>query len=106
MSWQPELDELARREALAVVLPLLRADFALCETYTYTPDLPLSASISAFGGRDDKTVSLQELNAWQTHTRGVFMRQMFAGNHFFLHSEEEQVQAVILQIVQWIFQQL
>jgi medium-chain acyl-[acyl-carrier-protein] hydrolase len=96
---------LENTEVLDVLLPLFRADFALCETYTYLPKPPLKASISIFGGKDDTTVSLQEVSAWQEQTQGVCMRHHFAGQHFFLHTEEEQILAVVEQTLQWILQQ-
>ncbi|HTK07071.1 MAG TPA: alpha/beta fold hydrolase [Ktedonobacteraceae bacterium] len=97
---------LENEEVMAVVQPLLRADFTLCETYQYVPGPPLTASISAFGGRGDKSVNAQELNAWRAHTNGIFMCHMFAGNHFFLHAQEAALLTVITQTLQWILLQL
>ena len=97
---------LENEEVMSVIQPLLRADFALCETYTYASGTPLAASITAFGGRGDKSVNAQELNAWRAHTDGLFMCHMFTGNHFFLHEEEDALLTVVTQTVQWILQQL
>jgi len=44
-------------ELMALLQPLLRADFAVCDTYTYVPDDLLTCPISAFGGLQDPLVS-------------------------------------------------
>src|SRR5208337_356763 len=48
---------LEHEELMEIVLPLLRADFALYETYVYSPEAPLSCPISTFGGLQDRKVS-------------------------------------------------
>jgi medium-chain acyl-[acyl-carrier-protein] hydrolase len=53
-----------------LLLPLLRADFALCETYRYMPDLPLRCPLTVFGGLGDKDVSRESLNAWRKEVSG------------------------------------
>src|SRR5262245_34574163 len=40
-------------ELMQLLLPVLRADFAVCETYTYTEEPPLECPISVFGGLQD-----------------------------------------------------
>jgi medium-chain acyl-[acyl-carrier-protein] hydrolase len=64
----------------------LRADFAVVETYAYTPEQPLDCPITAFGGLDDREVSSNELEAWREQTKASFVLKMFPGDHFFLDS--------------------
>jgi medium-chain acyl-[acyl-carrier-protein] hydrolase len=73
-------------ELWELMLPLLRADFTLAETYTYTPDEPLTCPISAFGGMGDHEVDWEDIAAWSEQTRGSFTLRMLTGDHFFLHS--------------------
>ena len=56
---------LENAELIALVLPALRADLALCETYTYGNSAPLGCPISAFGGLADSEVRYDDLRAWQ-----------------------------------------
>lgn len=77
------------REMLDLVLPALRADLALDETYTYTPEPPLDCPILALGGREDPEVSFSDLAQWQTHTRSRFSLKTFPGGHFFLQTSPE-----------------
>jgi medium-chain acyl-[acyl-carrier-protein] hydrolase len=73
---QPELMEL-----LGVIL---RADFAVCDTYSYVPDAPLNCPLSVFGGLQDPEVGADQLDAWRAQTIAPFSRHMFPGGHFFL----------------------
>ena len=76
-------------ELMQLLLPLLRADFAVSETYIYSPETPLNCSISAFGGLQDKEVSYQDLEKWQDQTYRSFTLRKLPGNHFFVHSARE-----------------
>ena len=71
-------------EMMAVIMPMLRADFTLCETYSYVDDVPLTCSISAFGGLKDREVEYDEIAGWRQMTTGSFSLQMIPGDHFFL----------------------
>ena len=70
-----------------LMVPTLRADFAVCENYAYTEQPPLECPIMAIGGLDDARVIQSELDAWSEHTVRPFTRQIVPGSHFFLHSE-------------------
>jgi len=72
-------------ELREVFLPVLRADFALCETYGYHPDEPLHCPVTVLGGLNDKTVSRADLEAWKIYTTGPFRVRMFPGDHFYIH---------------------
>jgi medium-chain acyl-[acyl-carrier-protein] hydrolase len=73
-------------ELRRLIEPTLRADFAIDETYVYTPDEPLACPISAFGGLVDTDVSGEMLAAWRRHTHDSFALRMLPGDHFFIHS--------------------
>ena len=82
---------LHNEELLHVLLPLLRADFALCETYSYTHEKPLTCPLSAFSGLQDADVSREDIQAWHEQTRGPFKMRFFRGDHFFLHKEQRNL---------------
>ena len=75
-------------ELMQLLMPALRADFELVQTYAYSPGLPLNCPIIAFGGLEDRDVSRTSLEAWRYHTASLFSLQMFKGNHFFLHTSQ------------------
>ena len=82
-------------ELLAYVLPTLRADFAICETYAYRSEPQLECPISAFGGATDTEVSIDDLTAWGTHTNGAFRVELFPGDHFFLNTQRPRLLAAL-----------
>lgn len=84
-------------ELMQLLLPILRADFAVLETYTYTNEPPLEFPITAFGGLQDKKVSAQDLVAWGEQTTSSFELEMFSGDHFFLHSAQSILLHTIAQ---------
>ena len=75
-------------ELMELLLPLLRSDIGIYETYVYDHEAPLDCPIFAFGGLEDKEVSREELAAWHDQTRSRFNIQMFPGDHFFLNGKE------------------
>ncbi|MEK2479514.1 thioesterase II family protein [Streptomyces noursei] len=81
-------DVFADPELLDIFLPILRADFTVCETYTYQPGRLLPCPLSAWGGIDDDTVDSTELEGWRNHTSGKFNSQFFPGGHFYLRGAE------------------
>jgi medium-chain acyl-[acyl-carrier-protein] hydrolase len=82
-------------ELMKLMIPLLRADFEVCQTYEYSSKNPLRCSITAFGGLQDEEVTPQLLDGWRNHTNSSFLLRMLPGDHFFLHSSE----SILLQII-------
>jgi medium-chain acyl-[acyl-carrier-protein] hydrolase len=94
---------LQNADVMEIALPLLRADFALVETYQYTAGDPLLCPISAFGGLNDEKVSRDKLDAWREQTRASFGLRMFPGNHFFFNrSQAELLQTVSYELMSFL----
>jgi medium-chain acyl-[acyl-carrier-protein] hydrolase len=88
-------DVLEDRDIMAVLAPVLRADFALEETYTYHPGQPLEVPMTIFGAVADHDVDRHELDAWQVHSRQCCGVQLFHGDHFyFRHDPGPVVEAI------------
>jgi 4'-phosphopantetheinyl transferase len=79
---------LDNEELAELLLPTLRADFALCETYTYAAGPPLTCPVCALGGLGDEAVDPQDLGAWRELTTGAFRLRMLPGDHFFLQTAQ------------------
>jgi medium-chain acyl-[acyl-carrier-protein] hydrolase len=106
---EPELVEDLRRlkgtpaevlghpELLQLMLPLLRADFAITQTYRYAEDAPLSCPLTIFGGLEDDEATRENLSPWREHTTGAFSLHMLPGDHFFLHTSQDLLFEVIGQ---------
>lgn len=85
-------DEILRSdELMKIVLPALRADFTIAETYRCADGPPLECPITAFGGDRDDSVAFYELAAWRSRTSGAFEMRMFPGGHFFVDSARASV---------------
>ena len=83
--------ELKHPEAMKLLLPIVRADFQLVETYEYHPDEPLNFPISAFGALDDLRVNRERIDAWVIHTQAKFESHFFSGGHFFINETKEDI---------------
>jgi medium-chain acyl-[acyl-carrier-protein] hydrolase len=79
---------LNHKELMDIVLPSLRADFALYESYRYSSGPPLNCPISTYGGLSDKKVNHSDLEAWRDQTAVSFSIRMFPGDHFFLKTTQ------------------
>lgn len=79
---------LEHEELLQLMLPILRADFQLIETYNYRDEPPLQCPISVYGGLEDTEVEQEHLSAWCEQTVATCSLKMFEGDHFFLHTAQ------------------
>jgi medium-chain acyl-[acyl-carrier-protein] hydrolase len=84
-------------ELLQLVLPAVRADLTVCETYACATARPLPCPITAFGGLDDPRAPREDIEAWLAQTSGPFELHMIPGDHFFLHTAQEQMLSIIGQ---------
>lgn len=75
---------LEHRELMEMMLPVIRADFEVLETWDYKAGVPIHIPVSVFGGLADSGVPLENLDAWASCTTARFKRHMFPGDHFFL----------------------
>ncbi|GBF80596.1 type I polyketide synthase [Aphanothece sacrum] len=91
------VETLNRPEFNQQFLPILRADFAIIETYLYSSGDPLNFPIYAFGGVDDAKVSQKHIESWIQQTSQDFKMQMFSGGHFFFHKEQSEMLQIVSQ---------
>lgn len=76
-------------ELRALLLPALRSDFRVLEGYEYASEPPFEFPIQAWGGAHDPLVPAADLQPWAAHTRAAYRVRVFAGRHFYLHSERD-----------------
>lgn len=74
-------------ELRQLLVPIIRADFTVCETYVYQPEAPFDFPMAAYGGLADSYVPRTALEAWQEHTSAEFSLRMFPGDHFYLNTQ-------------------
>ena len=78
---------LEQPELVSMLLPTLRADLTMCETYEYRVEPPLDCRISVYGGESDRKIRLEHLTPWEVHTAREFQVRIFPGSHFFFVKE-------------------
>jgi medium-chain acyl-[acyl-carrier-protein] hydrolase len=83
-------DVLSNPELMEMLLPVLHADFAVCQTYEYYAEPPLACPIVAFGGEQDGECSVAHLELWREQTSWDFRMKTFPGGHFYLLSSETE----------------
>jgi surfactin synthase thioesterase subunit len=81
----PEI--VADPEMRAEIVPVLRADFMMCETYRYEPGERLRLPLAVFGGLQDRAVPRSALEGWREQGSGRFALTLLPGDHFYLREE-------------------
>lgn len=84
-------------ELMQLMMPLLRADFALTQTYVYREGPKLNCPFTVFGGREDEEVRGEKISAWCELTSGGCSLKVLDGGHFFIHTAEEQLLQALKQ---------
>jgi len=73
------------QDLVDLLLPTIRADFALAETFSVRADDSLPVPITAFAGRRDLSAGPDEVRSWRRHTTAEFSLHTMPGGHFFIH---------------------
>ena len=66
-----------------LLLPALRADFQVSDTYRYSPGPLLGCPIDALAGADDSEAPASGMTGWARETTGRFRLHALPGDHFF-----------------------
>jgi medium-chain acyl-[acyl-carrier-protein] hydrolase len=91
---------LSNLELMRLMLPTIRADFAICERAVHRPEPPLACPITVFGGMHDPEANEGDLKPWGRETSNLFTLHMYAGDHFFLHSCQKLVLGDLIRHLQ------
>jgi medium-chain acyl-[acyl-carrier-protein] hydrolase len=76
---------------MQTVLPTIRADFRLVETYRAEAEAPLSMPIVAYGGLSDPYFKPCDVSSWGAVTTASFRLRFFAGDHYFLKANAAEL---------------
>lgn len=88
------------RELLLMALPMIRADFAMSETYRYQAGPLLDVPLTVFAGREDPLTSPAQIEAWAQETSAPCDVHWFGGDHFFINDEADAVLSLLRSLVQ------
>ncbi len=82
-------------ELLQMLLPLLKNDFKVHETYQFDGETPpFDIAFTVLLGKDDE-LSAAQVHGWREHTSRVCTVQYFEGDHFFINSRVQEVVEVV-----------
>lgn len=86
-------------EFMKLVLPTLRADFEIIETYINTSKLIIPTKVSIFAGKDDK-IEQRDIEEWFK----IFVQNTgihwINGGHFFVDTHREEVLSTINSLIE------
>jgi surfactin synthase thioesterase subunit/NAD(P)-dependent dehydrogenase (short-subunit alcohol dehydrogenase family) len=82
-------DFLANPELRHLLLPAIRADFAMASRYRFTPETPWHVPITCFMGLDDPYVTHEDAVAWSRYTRVAFRLHIRETAHFMVVDDKE-----------------
>lgn len=82
-------------ELMALLIPMLRADFAVCYSYVYAPGKPLRCPITVLGGTRDEEAPPDKLDLWREETTGDFSLHLLEGDHFFINQRQAEICRII-----------
>ncbi|MBP9713769.1 MAG: thioesterase [Sterolibacterium sp.] len=90
---------LDNQELMRLLLPVVRADFALGADYHYAEEIPLAIPLTACSGRQDLHVQPEDLRGWQKHTHAAYQERWFEGDHFYINDERPQLLESLAEVL-------
>jgi medium-chain acyl-[acyl-carrier-protein] hydrolase len=88
-------DVLDEREMMELLLPGIRADFALSETYVYRAEAPLDLPIHVLRGDEDPFVEAPRAAGWSRESSRPPHEHVYAGDHFFIRPHQAAIAALL-----------
>ena len=83
-----------------LILPILRSDYRLIETYRPRPGATVDCPVVVCLGDADPNVTLESVQGWHEVTSHGFALRVFAGgDHFYLRTHREELLAIVLQVL-------
>jgi surfactin synthase thioesterase subunit len=92
-----DAEVLADQEMRELILPYVRNDFRLIESYEQKPGPRLTAPVTALIGAGDPHVTEAQAARWGEITDGAFALEALPGDHFYLVPQQAQVIAEVLR---------
>jgi len=88
---------LSHEELMDFLLPTLRADLRLSETYHRDADTRVACPMLAFAGTDDPEAPPKTVEAWGAVSGGTFTHTILDGDHFFVKNHTRRILDAILE---------
>lgn len=82
-------------DLLSMLLPALRGDYELSETYEPPSGASLRCPVTAYLSTADPDTGEQEMRCWQEVSTGEFAMRVFSGDHFYLKGGRQDVLSAV-----------
>jgi medium-chain acyl-[acyl-carrier-protein] hydrolase len=83
-------------EMMDLLLPGIRADFAMSELYHYRAEPPLELPIQVLCGLDDPYVEVDRAAGWARETTWPLRERTYPGDHFFIHPCRAEIASLVV----------
>jgi len=93
LSLPPEISK--NHELLELLMPVIRADFELTETYHYVEGPRLACPVAAFCGTRDQSAPASMMQGWNEVTSSDFRLFEIEGDHFFLNEMRQPLLRIL-----------
>lgn len=90
---------LNNKELMGYLLPALRADFRMTETYLREDNCVLPTAVVIYGGERDEAIPQEDLLAWVDVFEKTEETYLYPGGHFFLNEHAEDIVARINRMI-------
>jgi acyl transferase domain-containing protein/surfactin synthase thioesterase subunit/NAD(P)-dependent dehydrogenase (short-subunit alcohol dehydrogenase family) len=85
-------------EFFKAIVPGMRRDFPLLQSYRFRPMPSLECPITAFAARKDDFAYIEQIREWERYTHGDFEVVEVDGDHWFLDRNRERITATFHDI--------
>jgi len=86
-------------ELVQLLLPMIRSDFRLHETYEFTARPPLDCPITAMVAKADRHVNEEEMQDWRDKTDSTFSLVRVDGPHLYLLQQPDSVLSLVQRCI-------
>ncbi len=98
-----DIDLLRDEGMIDLILPPLRADYAMIDAYRNDPADRLHIPTLVCIGDSDPVASVDEARAWSNHVDGPFDFAVLRGGHFYLNEREDELAELLeRQLGAWL----
>lgn len=86
---------LENTELIKILLPSIRSDFKIYETYKYKEKPLLNCPIITFTGTEDAEINKEDVLLWNCYTSKKYFNYDIEGGHFFITEKYPQVLSIV-----------
>ncbi len=92
-------------EFFKMILPGMRRDMPLLQTYSFRESAPFDCPMTAFAARQDDMVYTDRIREWSAYTHAGFELIEVDGDHWFLDRNRELITATMYEIARSVIAQ-